>query len=78
MKFIPTIDKDIPYTQEGNYNEIVDWPFEKMTVGDSFFIPSDVMGVESVRTRASNFAKEHNQKYAVKKIITGCRVWRLK
>lgn len=77
-----TIEKNIAISQKRK--EIIRFPFEKMEVGDSFFIPSSDQAINAARsslfTAIRTFNIFHNKTY---KILTraqekGLRVWRIK
>lgn len=69
-----TIEKNIPYPDARSK-----YPFPRMDVGDSFFIPAtDIVG--SRVSVALNYYKKKNPKKAfiTRKSADGMRVWRIK
>lgn len=53
-------------------------PFVSMKAGDSFYVPEAEMPVNTVRTYASRYLKNHPEVWLrVRKCQGGCRVWRI-
>lgn len=53
------------------------YPFSRMEVGDSFFIPDDKIR-DRVYAAANSYGKARGQKYIVRKYGDGYRCWRKK
>ena len=58
------------------------YPFATMNVGDSFFVPFDGEDPNTVRERigspAGQWSRRHEQKFTVRRVAGGMRVWRIK
>jgi hypothetical protein len=55
------------------------YPFSKLKVGDSFFVPAkDTRTIPRVRVAACTWAKENNRKLASRAVDGGVRIWRVK
>jgi hypothetical protein len=70
------IEKNIPLP--GNHK----YPWDKMNVGDSFFVPtengkSESQHVQNVSGAAHKAAKKNGWKMTTRKVAGGARVWRL-
>ena len=66
------IDKDIPRPLSTKGSK---YPFERMDLGDSFFVP----GITSshLSNGARQWGRHHNMKFVVRKEADGARVWRV-
>lgn len=65
------IERGVPLDTE----RYVRYPFDKMKVGDSFFVELDTKRVASA---ASKYRRAHMEfKFAVRKVSGGTRVWRV-
>lgn len=53
------------------------YPFNQLNIDQSFFVPSEVCGVQSIRVYANNYSKNGKQ-FSVAKTEDGCRVFRVK
>lgn len=62
------IEKNIPVA--GKY------PFEKMEVGDSFYVEGDKKAKANLRMAAFTYRKNANVKFATKSDDKGIRIWR--
>jgi len=67
------VEKNIPMPQ-GRAGS-AKYPFDKLEVGDSFFIPG-VKGREFAGTAYSN-GKRNRMKFSVRSVAGGCRCWRV-
>jgi hypothetical protein len=67
-----------PETVEIFYTKRIRYPFEKMCIGDSFFI-DDYKKSQSARVSAFNFSKKYNSewKFSLRKINNGWRIYRI-
>lgn len=54
----------------------IEYPFNDMEVGDSFFVASESRKIDSLRGRISSAARMKGIKVATRKIDGGLRVWR--
>lgn len=54
------------------------YPWRKMNIGDSFFVPVNEVKLSSLYTMASHAGGYHNKKFTVRKVTDGFRVWRTK
>ena len=56
------------------------WPFQNMSVGQSFFVPNDVIArykhEETIRASAHNAGKRYGMKFATQRQPEGIRIWR--
>ena len=66
------IDKGIPMPTRSTEK----YPFEKMEVGDSFFVPG--LGIRSVSTRVEDESRKSGRKFKSRSVEGGVRVWRIK
>ena len=65
----PPIDSNVPLPMK--------YPFDKMKVGDSFLVPSDVTR-QAVAVAASRYGKAHNMKFSTRQLKDGSfRCWRI-
>jgi hypothetical protein len=68
---MPVIEKGIPLPAITHPSR---WPFSRMEIGDSFFIPSS--SCKSLSSSAHEAAKRLNRKFTRRKVAGGIRVWR--
>lgn len=77
------IEKGIPIPERSYRNSISNLPFDKMEVGDSFFVPdkTDSTSLATMRVYCSRWAKQLGIKLRVsvqkKASPAGIRVWRV-
>lgn len=53
------------------------YPFDKMEVGDSFFVKLDTKGINVLRVLAHRYAKRNYCSFSTIKTDGGIRVWRV-
>jgi hypothetical protein len=70
-----TIDKNIPIPPVNNGGTL--YPFDAMKVGDSFFIPKDLVG-KSTGHSVRQCALRRKIGVTVRQVDGGLRVWRTK
>lgn len=70
------IEKDIPVPEITRGRRPRSYPFDKMSVGDSFEVPAKKNN--SVRVCAAQYGKQNGLKFSVRKTENGTRVWRVK
>jgi len=64
----PPIDSNVPMPTR--------YPFDKMKVGDSFLVPSDVTR-QAVAVAATRYGRKHNMKFSTRQLKDGgFRCWR--
>ena len=76
------IDKDVP-VEEIKSSTKEPLPFNKMEVGDSIFVPAELMSPNAARIRAGTFAKGPRMKPFTKFVtrtvtegeLSGVRIW---
>ena len=71
------IEKGVPMPKKnssGGYK----YPFIKMEVGDSLFIPSTEADIIKVRSAAFGFGRLNKMTFTTLSVDGGCRVWRRK
>lgn len=69
---IPTIER--PNRKTGAYK----YPFAKMEVGDSFFVPINrEKELKSVASSSSLYGSKLGRKFTTRKVVGGVRVWRI-
>jgi hypothetical protein len=65
----------------GRYSDTSKWPFDKMEVGDSFFVPIDDSDWVIMSNRLAStiwfHGKQNGMKFAQRKVEGGRRVWRV-
>ena len=72
------VEKGIPMVGEPGYGWRRKYPFYKMEVGDSFFLPGDPKKIRRVvACAATNHGKVYNKKFSVRSMDGGVRVWRV-
>lgn len=70
-----TIDKDVPIPTGTALDR---FPFSKMEIGDSFFVPKDDISENTVRAYVSRYSKDRDDvAYKVGVVEGGVRVWRV-
>ena len=77
------IEKEIPIPKNRNPGALEKFPFEKMKVNDSFFVPvsfinENYKNKSSFQSTVCYSGKRHGRKYTVRKVENGYRVWRIK
>lgn len=73
------IEKDIPVPSEnrgGNRNRISKYPFDKMEVGDSFFVPG--YDCQQFSSRISTAQLRTGYTFTGRTSPEGVRIWRIK
>ena len=71
------IDKKIPLPSLRK--PTTHYPFAKMKVGDSFFVPvKKPVDASRARCAAIQYGKRNNIKFATRKVTGGIRIWRVK
>lgn len=69
---IPTIER--PNRKTGAYK----YPFAKMEVGDSFFVPINrEKEMKSVASSCSLYGKKFSRRFTARTVHGGVRVWRI-
>lgn len=53
------------------------YPFPEMDVGDSFFVPEEVLKRASVQAASLRAGKRYGCKFSTRAVEGGCRVWRI-
>jgi len=49
---------------------------EKLEIGDSFFVKSDLLETMTVRSASYQYGKRHSKKFVTSIVKNGVRVWR--
>jgi hypothetical protein len=84
MDFFFRIEKNIPIPK--GHTVKIAYPFQRLRVKDSFFVPLKVQAIENVRAAACSRGKSLKWKFKVAKyyqpttkdgFVLGCRVWRV-
>lgn len=65
----------IPKGRSGSHGRPTKYPFGKMDIGDSFFIPKDSAG--SASQCASIYKKKHGGNFTRRQVVGGFRIWRV-
>jgi len=68
------IEKNIPAPGPAPQS-IRKYPFDKMQIGDSFFVPGG--NQNSIATSATNQLNRYGRRYTTRKMDGGVRVWRI-
>ncbi|CAM2143748.1 conserved protein of unknown function [Pararobbsia alpina] len=74
------IEKDVPITPAvlGPKRGTSKYPFERMTVGDSFVVKSsDQKVLNNARAAAHNFGRANRTKFVCRTVPGGMRIWRV-
>lgn len=66
------VDKGIPAPQP---REVVEYPYEQMDVGDSFFVEGGTLNRMCYRNRRAG--EKLGWRFTVRKVEGGVRVWRV-
>lgn len=69
------VESDIPVPKRMRAGS--KYPFVKLEVGDSFFVPKESQRAKIVRNAADDYAKRHGVKFRVLQVEGGCRCWRV-
>ena len=88
QKFSYQVEADIPIppSNKGNRTKRRCWkvyPFEIMSVGDSFLVPCTEAKIERTRNQLTSAAASHsdrhpgNRKYCTRRVDGGIRAWRI-
>lgn len=70
------IEKNVPIS----HVQFINFPFDKMEIGDSFFIPAGTCKRQTISNHLFKFNRENKKDYkiACKSENDGFRVWRVK
>ena len=72
------IEKDVPVPRA----PVLDYPFERMSAGESFFVPcgdDERPGLVANRVRSSAYtAQKNGVRFVVRVVAGGARCWRVK
>lgn len=74
------VEANVPMPEPIHRHEV--YPWDRMQVGASFFVPCKPVRMVETRKRlymATRYrGRKHNEKYAVRQVKGGVRVWRVK
>lgn len=69
------IETDIPLEEtRGNPKS---YPFAKMKIGESFFVPTGERTITSLQSSLISAARRHEGKFTTRALEGGVRVWRV-
>ncbi|MBW2569705.1 MAG: hypothetical protein JRE47_10145 [Deltaproteobacteria bacterium] len=77
------IEKNIPIYEIKKKTSIIKqkntkYPFNKMDIGDSFFVPIDSIGRSNITNAASYYNAQKNRgRYQTRAVYGGVRCWRI-
>lgn len=69
------IESSVPSPDTAGRGRPHKYPWNKMEVGDSFFVPNTMLNV--ISCAAIGRGKRYNEKYACRTVDDGVRVWRI-
>lgn len=73
------IEKNIDLPEEGDYKtKPYKYPFDKMEIGDSFYLEDYEKFYRSLQGSAFRYGKKYETQFKVRKEKTGSRCWRVK
>jgi hypothetical protein len=69
------IEKDVPLIGKAGSGRTEKYPWSKMEIGDSFFVPG--MKLKNISNSGQNAQKSLGYKYAIRTVDGGVRIWRV-
>jgi len=72
-----TIEKGVPAPDSISHGRRLNYPLDKMDVGDSFFITGDIKLLARAAESCRKYGLRKGRKYTSRRENGGLRVWRL-